>query len=616
MPDKKNSAAFDNMVNFWINGGHEISEYYQKLLKKKKVGPYISRGSDIEGINQISAEELLIQQLKDCHYIIMTANRIESQTMKRLLYEEARYRRIYKYWNAMEKGEISDKWIDPKDSWDDTESIVATPDESETESSARSPKLLEINLQKEVQYYFVTLGATEQEMARDITNRSIKVCYICPSSTSSFSGNGSHKAVVHALRRFSDNKIGYPFVASLGVAFGLHPAISESYPLGNQKLGDVLISQNIIAYDSKYKAEEEEGISFQNCEKYSLEIGASRAFAGLINDWEITPFAPQNEKSTEYNIDYKLNMDKVRCHLGSLFSGGAVVSSASFKEKLLASVLDGNKQPTTTLHPIGGEMEGVGIWYACLLEDDLIPCIVIKGICDWGEEKNGWATLLGKKEPDYLKEKLLEVLPNTLREKHQYDRGFVVNRISSALRYHDEDSASKGFIDKIVEACGLEKNDRTQKLEMIIDELDESERESRDDLLKKFEAICESVNRAANDLIKDSIQAYATEQAFKTFCYMLYKDPQLGKIPAQSPNESKKEKEYKELKTLPEKLNEKELMITELNKKMQELEFELKNAKDSKQHDEKTNELRDLLAKYISLIEKNNHDENNLNPDI
>lgn len=37
---------------------------------------------------------------------------------------------------------------------------------------------------------------------------------------------------------------------------------------------------------------------------------------------------------------------------------------------------------------IGGEMEGVGVYSVCKKPD--IPCIVIKGICDWGAEKNSW----------------------------------------------------------------------------------------------------------------------------------------------------------------------------------------------------------------------------------
>lgn len=41
---------------------------------------------------------------------------------------------------------------------------------------------------------------------------------------------------------------------------------------------------------------------------------------------------------------------------------------------------------------VGGEMEGSGIYFAC--DREKIPCIVIKGICDWGVNKNAWDEIL------------------------------------------------------------------------------------------------------------------------------------------------------------------------------------------------------------------------------
>ncbi|MDE7176872.1 MAG: hypothetical protein K2O59_03580 [Lachnospiraceae bacterium] len=41
---------------------------------------------------------------------------------------------------------------------------------------------------------------------------------------------------------------------------------------------------------------------------------------------------------------------------------------------------------------VGGEMEGSGVYFAC--DKEKIPCIVIKGICDWGIKKNSWDEVL------------------------------------------------------------------------------------------------------------------------------------------------------------------------------------------------------------------------------
>ena len=47
---------------------------------------------------------------------------------------------------------------------------------------------------------------------------------------------------------------------------------------------------------------------------------------------------------------------------------------------------------------VGGEMEGSGIYFAC--DREKIPCIVIKGICDWGVNKNAWDEILkGERNP-------------------------------------------------------------------------------------------------------------------------------------------------------------------------------------------------------------------------
>ena len=407
--DKK-SRALENMESFWESRGREVVKQYEDRLQIDNINR-ISHGVEIVSIDTTPSYQLLADQLNDCHFIIITANSVESHTVKQLLYEEARDRKIYKFWT---KHNFAEVLSDKNDPWTPTDEAIKGRAHNE---DARSPKLLEINFESEAQYYFVTLGATEEEIRANPSRRKIKVGYICPQNTSSFTGNGSHKAVVHAIRRYRDSKVDfYPFIASLGVSFGLNPSkcMEKRETPERQLLGDVLISKNIIAYDAKYKVDDKRGIQFSKCEKYTLEQGANRAFVGRFD--KNRHYLVSSEQALK---DAELQGLDIYCHLGALYSGGAVVSSSDFKKKLRESSFDDGKMTySEEMNPIGGEMEGVGIWYACLLEDDLFPCVVIKGICDWGEEKNAWESVLKEKDSDFLelkvKDKLKEKLTSVL----------------------------------------------------------------------------------------------------------------------------------------------------------------------------------------------------------
>lgn len=571
-----------------------MDDYEEKSAES--VRNYIVRGSDIEEIDKMSADELIAGQLQDCHYFIMTANRVESQAIKRLLYEEAKDRKIYKFWMAAERNILVSDENDPKDPVDGHPNPF----------HVRSPRLLEINCGEEVQYYFVTIGATEPEIAKDPTLRAIKIAYICPTGTSSFTGNGSHKAVVHALRRFSDKNSGYPFIASLGVAFGLNPSSDNQPYLKRQCLGDVLISQSIIAYDSKYKVTEPEegrprgncsgGITFSHCEVYPLEVGAKRAFAGIIDSPSCSPFQSAHQRDTvkEFEEKAKIHMDELRCHFGPLYSGGAVVSSMEFKKMLLCAKVAGSGQLTQSLDPIGGEMEGVGIWYACLLEDDQFPCIVIKGICDWGEEKNGWAELLAQEDPSYLEEKFEKKLAEVLDKQFQYEEEKIVQSLISGLMGVYKQS----------------REERTKALSAIVDEAEALGIYGGSEVIQnKLEESLEQAKLAVNDLLKDAVQAYATEQAFKMYCYMVYEDPQLGKIPAKTPNESKKERE---LKQLQQAKDDNQQQLDRTKEEVIRLKTELENLEKEKLQDQiKTSQERaeleiknEVLMAHIKNLEE------------
>lgn len=568
MSAEKESVAFQNMKRFWSTGfGKELVKAFEEN-NEIPVSNYIMYGDCVA----MPVDDWLEQHLKKCRYLIITANPVESQTIKRMLYEEAKDRKIYKYWMATKRGKILSDEHDPQDPTlpGKNKEIPAQPDQ---DLPRRSPKLLAIDLGKEVQYYFATLGGTEQDGTGEL-GRPIKIAYICPSNTSSFSGNGSHKAIVHALRRYPRNE--YPFIASLGVAFGLRPSSANDQQGTQQCLGDVLISQNIIAYDSKYKVtgETAKGIgprfkmAFSECEKYSLEIGANRAFSGLVSRPGCRPFKTDLQDNAIQAIEKTLHIGDIRCHLGALYSGGAVVSSPEFKKSLMDARFAENGQPVRTLEPIGGEMEGVGIWYACLLEDDQFPCIVIKGICDWGEEKNGWAKLLKQNDRTYFEKKVKELLPQVLKQRFQYDDG----------------EAAAGLADGLAEAFQKDDAQRKEALTAIARQAAELGISGRPkDIRETLENAYLKAEDAVNDRIKDAIQAYATGQAFKTFCHTIYDDVQLAYLPARTPNESEAKKENKKLKQdiqlWQTQMRELEAKIADLQKnaEIQSNQLKLKN---------------------------------------
>ena len=68
-------------------------------------------------------------------------------------------------------------------------------------------------------------------------------------------------------------------------------------------------------------------------------------------------------------------------HIGAILSKGTVLSDPDEKRALLDAAKDIKEAV------IGGEMEGSGIVRACKNLEGL-RWLVVKGICDWGEQKN------------------------------------------------------------------------------------------------------------------------------------------------------------------------------------------------------------------------------------
>lgn len=184
-----------------------------------------------------------------------------------------------------------------------------------------------------------------------------KIVHIWPDDVSSFTQHGAFKALSDAFKRFSPER-----VISLGVAFGADATA--------QQIGDVLVSRSIIPYDAFNKVTDG-AIKLEPAEVYQTDVGALGGWSPFLQRPEQLYTFCSNEAHSSFKWFY-----------GPLLSGGTVLSDIVEKDRLF----DAAKRMDYV--PIGGEMEGNGVYFAC--EQKSAPCVVIKGICDWGVLKNGW----------------------------------------------------------------------------------------------------------------------------------------------------------------------------------------------------------------------------------
>jgi nucleoside phosphorylase len=134
------------------------------------------------------------------------------------------------------------------------------------------------------------------------------------------------------------------------------PGIAFGKDSKKQKIGYVLISESIIQYDSSKIKEGNE-----------IPRGVI-ARSGLILFDRF-----RNCFGWEHKLE---DGSKVEKFTGKILSGSKLVDDKKFKEHLF------------TLFPeaIGGEMEGSGI-YAASFHESFDQWILVKGICDWAENK-------------------------------------------------------------------------------------------------------------------------------------------------------------------------------------------------------------------------------------
>lgn len=204
----------------------------------------------------------------------------------------------------------------------------------------------------------------------------INIVHMHPNSTASYTRGGSADAVRSALARFRPK-----LVVSLGVAFGIDPI--------NQSLGDVLLSSAIIPYDV-FNKDTNGKIKLRPNDKYITHEA--------LNAWNVLLRTPKfSLEKEESKCSSLINKEiSFQWKYGTMLSGGSVLSNERKKKALLRAAKDIGEDAV-----IGGEMEGIGVYSECKKLD--IPCIVIKGICDWGAEKNSWQDaidLLKRNDPE------------------------------------------------------------------------------------------------------------------------------------------------------------------------------------------------------------------------
>lgn len=178
-------------------------------------------------------------------------------------------------------------------------------------------------------------------------------------------------------------------IISFGICYGRD---SEK-----QKIGDVIIPIKLYPWsigqkivDKNFKIKHDNFNLFLS-DKFS-ESGLYSAIESYCNGFDGTII----QKTVSIPMETNFNIN-VKC--GNMSTGEAVVSSKKIRDYL--------HRATGIDNELGGEMEGYGLAKECIYYAN-IPCIIVKGICDWGEMKDIERALAGSDFPlpPHLKDSL------------------------------------------------------------------------------------------------------------------------------------------------------------------------------------------------------------------
>ncbi len=160
--------------------------------------------------------------------------------------------------------------------------------------------------------------------------------YAVRTQMGSGSVGGSAFTIDEAIRKIEPSS-----VIAVGIAFGIN---SES-----QKIGGILISRQVQSYELQ-------------------RVGKDN----IVPRGDKTPASPKLVARCDAA---KLTWNLSKIQTGLILSGDKLIDSSSFKANLLVN------EPEA----IGGEMEAAGLVAACSRRNT--SWLIMKGICDWGENK-------------------------------------------------------------------------------------------------------------------------------------------------------------------------------------------------------------------------------------
>ncbi len=185
-----------------------------------------------------------------------------------------------------------------------------------------------------------------------------KVVHIEPTNIGAYTKGGTAETIREALKIAKPNA-----VLSLGVGFGADYTKSD--------LGDVMIGRQHFSYDKSAKVVKD-GIEIKVLHVEEPDNYMLSRFKSNIN-------AEEPMKGTLLKNAFAVLM-------GNMVTGEFVIDSKEFMNMIL--------KPFELFGIIGGEMEAYGIFEEIKLckngkkSKGMSHCIMIKGICDWGNGKN------------------------------------------------------------------------------------------------------------------------------------------------------------------------------------------------------------------------------------
>lgn len=140
-------------------------------------------------------------------------------------------------------------------------------------------------------------------------------------------------------------------IISFGICFGSM--------VQNSELGEVVISRKVYPY-------------FIGAKLNGKRLAVVDDNAFLLND-------SMDNRIHDLDNNNQLNKFDFNVMLKNYITGEAVVSSKVFRDKFVN---------ITTQEIYAGDMEGYGLFKECTSYPYNVPCVIIKSICDWAEEKN------------------------------------------------------------------------------------------------------------------------------------------------------------------------------------------------------------------------------------